>query len=115
MIPFYTLFLSVGLFLLLLIIVGGGILLAIGMVVRLFRRSPSVAPAVRPVPLASASAGATPASTLVVPALAPAPASAPGVPFGTVPMPPLRQLSKRERNAILMESARRQDKIAGRS
>lgn len=42
MIPFYTLFLSVGLFLLLLIIVGGGILLAIGMFARLFRHSPSV-------------------------------------------------------------------------
>ncbi len=36
-------------------------------------------------------------------------------PVGAVPMPPLRQLSKRERNAILMEAARRQDKIAGRS
>lgn len=91
-----------------------GIIRVVGLMIPRRQRVAAVRmpPAVTAAPAPSAPAPTTPASVPI--AGAPVVLSA-GAPFGAVAMPPMRQLSKRERNAILMAAARRQDKIAGRS
>lgn len=54
MVPFYTLFLAVGLIFLLLLVIGGMFLLLIGVIkvfCRIFRRSPAIARAPTPAPI----------------------------------------------------------------